>query len=178
MEARLERALSPRLRYHVGHLGVLASIAAFEQGRALAGRAPRPSRRATAGASQAILAGRLPEVGYMPPEAGYLAWLDCRALDLGDDPAAASSSAAASPSAPGPAFGVEGNGFARLNFATSPALLAEAVARMAAGAAPLQLSRARPRPWAGRSASDSAAPTSSDGAGDDERGVDAVAEGG
>ena len=28
-----------------------------------------------------------PAVGYGPPEAGYLAWLDCRALDLGDDPA-------------------------------------------------------------------------------------------
>ena len=33
-----------------------------------------------------LLAAHLPEVGYAPPQAGYLAWLDLRALDLGDDP--------------------------------------------------------------------------------------------
>ena len=34
-----------------------------------------------------LLAERLPEVRYVPPQATYLAWLDLRALDLGDDPA-------------------------------------------------------------------------------------------
>src|SRR5664279_6326722 len=34
-----------------------------------------------------LLRAQLPAVGYQPPQAGYLAWLDCRALGLGDDPA-------------------------------------------------------------------------------------------
>ena len=36
----------------------------------------------------ALLATHLPAVGYVPPQASYLAWLDCTALGLGDDPAA------------------------------------------------------------------------------------------
>ena len=36
-----------------------------------------------------LLAEQLPQVGYEPPAAGYLAWLDCRELGLGDDPSAA-----------------------------------------------------------------------------------------
>ena len=33
-----------------------------------------------------LLAAHLPGVRYTPPDATYLAWLDCRALGLGDDP--------------------------------------------------------------------------------------------
>jgi bifunctional pyridoxal-dependent enzyme with beta-cystathionase and maltose regulon repressor activities len=35
----------------------------------------------------ALLATHLPAVGYVPPQASNLAWLDCTALGLGDDPA-------------------------------------------------------------------------------------------
>jgi hypothetical protein len=35
-----------------------------------------------------LLMTHLPAVGYVPPPASYLAWLDCTALGLGDDPAA------------------------------------------------------------------------------------------
>jgi len=34
-----------------------------------------------------LVAGHLPEVRYRQPEGTYFAWLDCRALDLGVDPA-------------------------------------------------------------------------------------------
>ena len=133
MDARLERALSPHLRYHVGHLGVLASLTAFEQGTpwldGLLAHLDGNRRRL-----QTILGEALPEVGYVPPQAGYLAWLDCRPLDLGDDPAAAFLERGRVALSSGPLFGVEGNGFARLNFATSSAFLAEAVVRMAAAA--------------------------------------------
>jgi cystathionine beta-lyase len=71
----------------------------------------------------------LPGVGYTPPEATYLAWLDCRQIDLGDDPAVRFRELGVELS-PGPQFGVEGNGFVRLNFATSPTILAETVAAM------------------------------------------------
>jgi cysteine-S-conjugate beta-lyase len=35
-----------------------------------------------------LLAARIPAIRYRPPDASYLAWLDCIALDLGDDPSA------------------------------------------------------------------------------------------
>jgi cystathionine beta-lyase len=77
-----------------------------------------------------LLAERLPRVVYHPPEATYLAWLDCRALELGDDPATTFRQRGVELS-PGPRFGDPGRGFARLNFATSPAVLEEIVRRAA-----------------------------------------------
>ncbi|GAA1754409.1 MalY/PatB family protein [Luedemannella helvata] len=79
-----------------------------------------------------LLTERLPGAGYHPPDATYLAWLDLRALGLGDDPAGALLARGRVALAAGPSFGPEGLGFARLNFATSAARLAEAVTRMAA----------------------------------------------
>jgi cystathionine beta-lyase len=78
-----------------------------------------------------LLAAKLPAVELVRPQAGYLAWLDCRELGLGDDPAAAFLERGRVALASGPTFGAEGKGFARLNFATSGAILIEAVARMA-----------------------------------------------
>lgn len=77
-----------------------------------------------------LLAERLPTVGYTPPEATYLAWLDCRDLGWGDDPSAVFAERGVKLS-PGPDYGVEGSGFARLNFATSSSVLREMVERMA-----------------------------------------------
>lgn len=77
-----------------------------------------------------LLAESLPSVVYTPPAATYLAWLDCRALGLGDDPSQAFSARGVRLSE-GPNFGVEGLGSARLNFATSSAVLREIVARLA-----------------------------------------------
>jgi cystathionine beta-lyase len=79
-----------------------------------------------------LLAEHLPEVGYVPPEASFLAWLDCRRLGLGDDPAAAFLDRGRVALSPGPEFGAAGRGWARLNIGTSPGLVAEAVRRMAA----------------------------------------------
>ena len=79
----------------------------------------------------ALLATQLPSVGYVAPAATYLAWLDCRSLGLGDDPSVAFLERGVRLSE-GPNFGSEGNGFARLNFATSSGVLREIVARMAA----------------------------------------------
>jgi cystathionine beta-lyase len=79
-----------------------------------------------------LLATYLPGVRYQRPQASFLAWLDCRDLGLGADPAAAFLSAGRVALSPGPDFGTQGSGFARLNIGTSPELLAEAVRRMAA----------------------------------------------
>jgi cystathionine beta-lyase len=115
------------------HLGVLASVAAFRQGR--------PWLDAAVGQIDAnrsvlrqLLAEQLPAVRYREPEASFLAWLDCRGLGLGDDPAAVFLDRGRVALSPGPDFGSQGAGFARLNIGTSPELIAEAVRRMAAAA--------------------------------------------
>jgi cysteine-S-conjugate beta-lyase len=116
--------------YHAGHLGVIAAVAAFGEGGtwldALVAHLDTQRRRLAE-----LLAAELPSVRLVVPEAGYLAWLDCRELGLGDDPSAAFLERGRVALSPGPTFGAEGKGFARLNFATSGALLAEAVRRMA-----------------------------------------------
>jgi len=77
-----------------------------------------------------LLATELPGVGLVRPEAGYLAWLDCRELGLGDDPSEAFLERGRVALSSGLPFGSEGKGFARLNVGTSSALLTEAIARM------------------------------------------------
>jgi cysteine-S-conjugate beta-lyase len=129
--AAAQVARLPEIAKHCGHLGVLTAVAAWEScddwlDEVIA--ALDTNRTALA----ELLAEHLPEVGYTPPAAGYLAWLDCRALGLGGDPSAAFLERGRVALSPGPQFGTGGAGFARLNFATSPELLAEAVTRMAA----------------------------------------------
>jgi cystathionine beta-lyase len=77
------------------------------------------------------VAERLPGVVHHPPEATYLAWLDCRALALEPTPFRFFLERADVALSDGAAFGAPGEGFVRLNFATSRAILAEAVERMA-----------------------------------------------
>ena len=65
------------------------------------------------------------------PEATYLAWLDFRATPIGDDPAAALLERGRLGLNDGATYGEAGRGFARLNFATSRAVVDEALDRIA-----------------------------------------------
>ncbi|MGW0286324.1 MalY/PatB family protein [Streptomyces sp. NPDC003236] len=116
------------------HLGVIAHTAALNDGTGwldalLAGL--DTNRRLLAG----LLAEHLPAIRYDPAEATYLAWLDCRALGLGDDPAAVFLERGRVALSSGLPFGTGGAGHARLNLATSPEILTEGVRRMAAASA-------------------------------------------
>ena len=130
MRARLA-TLPHEVQTRAGHLGVLAAIVAFREGRPwLADLLAHLDRnRRLLGA---LLAAHLPAVGYVPPEASYLAHLDCAGLGLGEDPAAHFLAQGRVALSPGLAFGANGAGFVRLNMGTSRALLEEAVRRMAA----------------------------------------------
>ena len=77
-----------------------------------------------------LLKEHLPGVGYEPPEATYLTWLDCTALGLGSDPAETFRDRGVALSA-GPEFGPQGAGHVRLNIATSPSILAATIEAMA-----------------------------------------------
>ncbi len=78
----------------------------------------------------AFVAERWPRVGHLPPEATYLAWLDLRALALEPSPHEFLLREAQVALNDGRTFGAEGEGFVRLNFATSPALLDAILARL------------------------------------------------
>jgi cystathionine beta-lyase len=127
---RLVERLPEELPWRVGQLGVLASIAAFTEGE--------PWLEEVLGVLDhhrhhlaELLAARLPAIGYRPPEASYLAWLDCTALGLGEDPSAVFLARGRVALSPGPSFGRPGAGHARLNMGTSRQVLAAAVDRMA-----------------------------------------------
>ncbi len=77
-----------------------------------------------------LLADRLPAVGYHPPEATYLAWLDCSRLGLDAEPYDVFRRSGVELSR-GAAFGDCGRSFVRLNMATSGVILDQVVARMA-----------------------------------------------
>ncbi|MGW7540214.1 MalY/PatB family protein [Streptomyces sp. NPDC054770] len=116
------------------HVGVIAHTAALTDGTAwldalLAGL--DENRRLLAG----LLDRHLPGVRYRPAEATYLAWLDCRALGLGDDPAEVFLERGRVAVNSGIPFGTGGAGHVRFNLATSPEVITEAVRRMAAALA-------------------------------------------
>jgi cysteine-S-conjugate beta-lyase len=113
-----------------GQIGVLGSAAAFADSLPWldALLAQLDENR---GLLARLLGEHLPGVRYVPPEASFLAWLDCRALGLGDDPAEAFLDRGRVALSAGPGFGTQGRGFARLNIGTSPELIEEAVRRMA-----------------------------------------------
>ncbi|MEO3762939.1 aminotransferase class I/II-fold pyridoxal phosphate-dependent enzyme [Streptomyces sp. B8F3] len=122
--------LPPELWVSAGIFGVMAGVAAFSHGEPwldelLAGL--DENRKLLADE----LNRELPRIGYRPPDATYLAWLDCRALGLGDDPAAAFLERGRVALSPGPLYGSAGRGFVRFNLATSADRVREAVARMA-----------------------------------------------
>lgn len=128
-DPRVRRALAarpPLMFGEVSTLGVLATLTAWRDGGGWLARV-----RATLDRNRRMLAASLPPgIGHHMPEAGYLAWLDCRALGLGPDPAAFFLDEARVMLSHGPGFGPGGDGFARLNFATSGPILEEILRRM------------------------------------------------
>jgi cystathionine beta-lyase len=124
------------------HLGIIAHTEAFSTGDEwLDGLLDGlHANRALLGD---LVAERLPGVKYQRPQGTYLAWLDCRQLGF-DEEAAGGLAVVADLSGPalwfleharvalssGHVFGTGGAGRVRLNFATSQAILTEAVSRM------------------------------------------------
>lgn len=136
------RRMPEEVSHGPSHLGVIAHAEAFRSGddwldRLLSGL---DANRTLLGE---LVAEQLPGVKYQPPQGTYLAWLDCRELGF-DEEAADGLAVVADLSGParwfldharvalssGHVFGTGGAGHVRLNFATSQAILTEAVTRM------------------------------------------------
>jgi cysteine-S-conjugate beta-lyase len=123
--------LPPDAVWRIGHFGVIATVAAFTAGGPWLDRllATLDHRRALL---SDLLRQRLPMVTWHPPEATYLAWLDCAALGPDDRARERFLDLGRVALEPGLKFGAIGSGYTRLNFATSAAILNQATARMAA----------------------------------------------
>ena len=122
--------IRPRMIGGINGLGQVATVAGWEHGDAWLSElvAGLDRNRHLLGE---LLNDYLPAVHYRLPEATYLAWLDCRQLGLGDDPAEIFLAQNKVALSSGPDFGIEGLGHVRLNFATSPEMLQMIVERMA-----------------------------------------------
>jgi cystathionine beta-lyase len=115
---------------HCSHFGVIASEAAYAGGDDWldAVLAVLDHNRGLLGD---LLAEHLPEAVYSAPAAGYLTWIDLSAYGLGTDPAPRILERGRLALSGGPIFGRGGEDHVRLNVGTSPALVAEAVERIA-----------------------------------------------
>ncbi|NEA36843.1 aminotransferase class I/II-fold pyridoxal phosphate-dependent enzyme [Streptomyces sp. SID13031] len=127
MRAALDE-LPADLRWRIGHFGVIATVAAYTDGGPwldllLADLDARRSQLAT------LLRDNLPSVNWHPPEATFLAWLDCQAL--GDPSPQEQFLSHGVALEPGASFGAGGERHVRLNFGTSATILEEALTRMA-----------------------------------------------
>ncbi len=136
------RRMPEEVSHGPSHLGAIAHTAAFrsadewldallrglDENRTLLGK---------------LVAEHLPGVSYLRPQGTYLAWLDCRGLGFGEDateglavvsdlsgPARFFLDQARVALTSGHAFGTGGAGHVRVNFATSQAILTEALSRM------------------------------------------------
>ena len=80
-----------------------------------------------------LLTEHLPEIAYNPPQHSYLAWLDLSALNLGDEPTAVILEKSNVAFNAGHIYGAQWGQFARMNFATSPEIITQAITQMARG---------------------------------------------
>jgi cysteine-S-conjugate beta-lyase len=130
---RLLGRLPAECQYGAGLFGVLASLAAWSSGDQWLDALIEQLDRTRAEFGR-LLGQRLPQAGYVPPEASYLAWVDCARLGLGPEPAEVFLRRGRVALGRGLDFGAPGDGFVRVTIGTSSALLAEIVDRMAAAA--------------------------------------------
>ena len=77
-----------------------------------------------------LLDANLPSVRYHIPQNSYLAWLDLESLNLGVDPSVTLLRNARVAFNAGHTFGKQCSQYIRLNFATSPAIVTEAIHRI------------------------------------------------
>jgi cystathionine beta-lyase len=123
-------AFERHLRGGLGSLGILALEAAWSHADPWLAEA-LAYLEANRDYVASFVAAELPGVRHFTPEGTYLAWLDCRALDLAPSPHRFFLECAQVGLSDGPTFGPPGEGFVRLNFATSRPLLARALEQMA-----------------------------------------------
>lgn len=128
MHKRLD-AIAPATHYRASLLGAFAAVAAFEQGEEWLNDLMKQldSNRDLVAK---LVKEKLPLARMHRPHCSYLAWIDLSAYHLGEDPAGVLLEKAKVAFVPGARFGAKFNQYIRLNFATSPDIIEEAINRV------------------------------------------------
>lgn len=129
MNSKLSK-LAPAMHYRASLLGGFATAVAFAEGGVWLDTviAQLDHNRHLI---KDLLAEKLPTVRYHIPQNSYLAWLDVESLNLGVDPSVTLIEKGRVAFNPGHAFGKQCDQYVRLNFATSPEIITEAIDRIA-----------------------------------------------
>ena len=129
MNSKLSK-LAPAMHYRASLLGGFATAVAFAEGGVWLDTviAQLDHNRHLI---KDLLAEKLPTVRYHIPQNSYLAWLDVESLNLGVDPSVTLIEKGRVAFNPGHAFSKQCDQYVRLNFATSPEIIAEAIDRIA-----------------------------------------------
>ena len=125
-------ALPPALHYRASLLGAFATSVAFDKCVPWLDTVIEQldhNRHLIA----TLIAEHLPEVIYNLPQHSYLAWFDLSALNLGDQPTAVILEKTSVAFNAGHIYGAQWGQFARMNFATSPEIITQAITQMARG---------------------------------------------
>jgi cystathionine beta-lyase len=123
-------ALPPALHYRASLLGAFATAVAFDKCAPWLDTVINQLDHNRNLISK-LLAEHLPEVIYNPPQHSYLAWFDLSALNLGDEPTAVILDKTKVALNAGHIYGAQWGQFARMNFATSPEIITQAITQMA-----------------------------------------------
>ncbi len=129
LKERFFARIPARLLGSPGVTGVDATVAAWDDGQPWFDDILAHLQANRDWLARTIAAG-LPGVTMRVPEATYLAWLDCRSLELPCPAGQFFLDSARVGLNFGETFGAQYAGFARLNFATSASILQQIVARM------------------------------------------------
>lgn len=117
------------VHYRSSILGAFAAVEAFNKGDEWLAAAIS-NIESNAQYLKMLLNTHLPAVRYEIPECSYLAWVDVRALGLGEDPSQVFLEKGRVAFNAGKIYGAHASQFVRINLATSESVLAEAVNRM------------------------------------------------
>jgi cystathionine beta-lyase len=129
MHERLN-AIAPATHYRASLLGAYAAVTAFNEGEPWLNEVMAQldvNRKLV----KELLAEKLPQARSHMPHCSFLSWIDFGAYDLGNDPAGYLLQNAKVAFSPGVRFGENFASYIRLNFATSPEILEEAISRVA-----------------------------------------------
>jgi len=131
MHERLN-ALPPALHYRASLLGAFATAVAFDKCVPWLDAVIEQLDH-NRNLISTLLAEHLPEVIYNPPQHSYLAWFDLSALNLGNEPTTVVLEKSKVALNAGHIYGAQWGQFARMNFATSPEIITQAITQMARG---------------------------------------------
>ena len=121
--------MPPAVKFRSSILGAFASAAAFKDGGTWLDSVLAILEENSVMVRD-LLSAKLPSVKTHLPQSSYVAWLDLTSLNLGENPAQTLLERGKVAFNAGHMYGVQSSQFVRLNYATSPTILTEAIDRI------------------------------------------------